>query len=53
MKACVGNTIAIKVTGGFRTIEDTLLMIEAGAMCIGTSRGVEIVEGYKALQSTH
>lgn len=50
MKACVGDAIEIKAAGGVRTVEQALAMIEAGASRIGTSCGVDIVEGFKAMQ---
>ena len=49
MKACVGDSLRIKAAGGIRTVEDALAMVEAGANRIGTSRGVAIVEGYRAM----
>ncbi|WP_242975078.1 deoxyribose-phosphate aldolase [Anaerovirgula multivorans] len=49
MKACVGDHIKIKASGGVRSMEDVLAMIEAGASRIETSSGVKIVEEYKAL----
>lgn len=45
MKAAVGDRCKIKASGGIRTREQALLMIEAGASRIGTSAGVEIVTG--------
>lgn len=45
MKQCVGDHILIKAAGGIRTTAQALAMIEAGASRIGTSCGVEIVEG--------
>lgn len=38
----------VKASGGVRTYEDALKMIEAGATRIGTSNGVAIVTGQKA-----
>ncbi|MGL5437636.1 MAG: deoxyribose-phosphate aldolase [Lachnospiraceae bacterium] len=49
MKSCVGDRIKIKAAGGVRTAEQALTMIEAGADRIGTSCGVEIVEGFQAM----
>ena len=43
---------SIKAAGGIRTAEQALAMIEAGASRIGTSRGIEIVEGFKSMQNT-
>lgn len=45
MKRCVGDDVLVKASGGVRTTEQALAMIEAGASRIGTSNGVEIVEG--------
>ena len=44
--------VKIKAAGGIRTAEQALAMIEAGASRIGTSRGIEIVEGFKSMQNT-
>lgn len=49
MKECVGDQLKIKAAGGIRNAEQALAMIEAGAERIGTSAGVEIVEGYKKM----
>ncbi len=49
MKECVGDAIKIKASGGVKTTEEALAFIAAGASRIGTSSGVEIVEGYKTL----
>lgn len=45
MKAAVGDRCLIKASGGIKTREAALSMIEAGASRIGTSSGVEIVKG--------
>ncbi|WP_010166310.1 deoxyribose-phosphate aldolase [Candidatus Epulonipiscium viviparus] len=50
MKECVGDNLKIKASGGVRTTEQALAMIEAGASRIGTSNGVAIVDGYKDMQ---
>ncbi len=49
MKECVGDNIKIKASGGVRTTEQALAFIKAGANRIGTSAGVEIVDGYKVM----
>ena len=49
MKECVGSRLKIKAAGGIRNAETALAMIEAGAERIGTSAGVEIVEGYRKM----
>ncbi len=41
-KAIVGDQIGIKASGGIRTQEDAVAMIEAGATRLGTSGGVKI-----------
>lgn len=43
MKDTVGDKAEVKASGGVRTYDDALKMIEAGATRIGTSNGVEIV----------
>lgn len=45
MKHTVGDRLKVKASGGIRTKEDALAMIEAGADRIGASRSVEIVLG--------
>ncbi len=49
MKHCVGDGIRVKAAGGIRTVDDALAFLKAGADRLGTSAGVEIVEGYRAL----
>jgi deoxyribose-phosphate aldolase len=36
--------VGIKASGGIRTIEQALALIEAGATRLGTSRGVDLVK---------
>lgn len=43
MKETVGDLAEVKASGGVRTYDDALKMIEAGATRIGTSNGVDIV----------
>jgi len=45
MRKTVGPNMGVKASGGIRTIDDAVRMINAGANRIGTSRAVEIVEG--------
>ena len=47
MRKTVGSDIGVKASGGVRTLEAALAMIEAGASRIGTSSGVAIVEESK------
>ena len=42
-----GEVLEIKAAGGIRTQEDAIKFIEAGATRLGTSRGVDLVEGKK------
>ena len=43
MRATVGEKVGVKASGGIRTLEDALAMIQAGANRIGTSSGVKII----------
>jgi deoxyribose-phosphate aldolase len=43
MRSTVGPNIGVKASGGIRTSEDLLAMIQAGASRIGTSAGVKLV----------
>ena len=45
MRKTVGPDIGVKASGGVRSREDALAMIEAGATRIGASSGVAIVKG--------
>jgi len=45
MKSTVGDALEVKASGGVRTRDDALRMIEAGATRIGTSNGVAIATG--------
>ncbi len=49
MKSVVKDEIKIKASGGIRTTEDAINYINAGAQRLGTSCGVEIIEGYKKI----
>jgi deoxyribose-phosphate aldolase len=44
MRATLPSSVGIKASGGIKTYEQALKMIEAGADRIGTSSGAEIVE---------
>ncbi len=46
MKESISENMKVKASGGIRTKEDFLKMIEAGASRIGTSNGVSIMEGF-------
>jgi deoxyribose-phosphate aldolase len=43
MRRVVGNKMGVKASGGIRSYEDAIRMIESGATRIGTSSGVKIV----------
>lgn len=47
MKAMVGSDVKVKAAGGIRDLNTALAMIDAGAMRIGTSAGVKIVEEFR------
>jgi deoxyribose-phosphate aldolase len=44
MRQEVGGEMGVKASGGVRTLDDLLAMVEAGATRIGTSNGVKITE---------
>ena len=44
MRRLVGPDIGVKASGGIRTLEDLLKMLEAGANRIGASAGVKILQ---------
>lgn len=44
MKEVVGRRLGVKASGGIRTIEDAMSMIEAGAGRLGCSRSVQIIK---------
>lgn len=48
MRQVVGSEIGVKAAGGVRTFADLLTMVAAGANRIGTSAGLQIVEGARA-----
>ncbi|MFT5617199.1 MAG: deoxyribose-phosphate aldolase [Arenicella sp.] len=48
MKKAVGEQLGVKASGGIKTYEDALRMIQAGAERIGTSSGVTIMEQFRA-----
>ena len=48
MRETVGAEMGVKASGGIKTYEDAIAMIEAGATRIGASSGIAIVEGAQA-----
>ncbi len=51
MKKSISSKVAIKASGGIKTFEQALMMIEAGATRLGTSSGVALVSGTQAVGS--
>lgn len=49
MKAIVGDDLKVKASGGVKTVNDCVAMMEAGAERIGTSNGVSIMNEAKSL----
>jgi deoxyribose-phosphate aldolase len=47
MKKHIGDITEIKASGGIKTYDEALALIDAGATRIGTSNGVKIMEGLK------
>ena len=47
MKAALPSAVGIKASGGIKTYEQVIVLIEAGASRIGTSSGVKILETQK------
>jgi deoxyribose-phosphate aldolase len=43
MRATVGDRMGVKASGGIRTLEDALALIEAGATRLGTSAAATIL----------
>jgi len=50
IRQVVGREMGIKASGGIRTIQQAMALINAGANRIGTSTGVQIVEAYDQSQ---
>jgi deoxyribose-phosphate aldolase len=51
MRRAVGPEMGVKASGGIRTLEDLLKMLDAGANRIGASASVKIVEAARAAES--
>ncbi len=49
MRSVVGEDVGVKASGGIRTTEDAMRMIQAGANRIGASASVAIVTGQKSV----
>lgn len=48
MKTVVGDSMKVKASGGVKTVNDCMVMMEAGAERIGASSGVAIMEEAKS-----
>ena len=46
MRSVVGTEIGVKASGGIRSLEQALAMLEAGATRLGTSSGVALVDQF-------
>lgn len=53
MRKTVGPNIGVKASGGVRTREQALAMIEAGANRIGASKGIAIIEAGEADEGSY
>jgi deoxyribose-phosphate aldolase len=51
MKFVVGEKMQVKASGGIRSYEDAIAMINAGAKRLGASAGVKIIAGQKSESS--
>ena len=51
MKFVVGEKLQVKASGGIRSYEDAIAMINAGATRLGASAGVKIIAGQKSESS--
>lgn len=49
MKSIVGSSIKVKASGGIKTVNDCVALMEAGAERIGTSNGVSIMNEAKSM----
>jgi deoxyribose-phosphate aldolase len=53
LRSVVGPKLGVKASGGVRTYEDAVRMIEAGATRLGTSNGLQIVGRSAAASGTY
>ena len=47
MRESVGDLFGVKASGGIKSFDDALMMIQAGANRLGTSSGAEIMKTEK------
>jgi deoxyribose-phosphate aldolase len=50
IRQIIGREMGLKASGGVRTLEQAMALVNAGANRIGTSTGIEIVEAYDQSQ---
>lgn len=50
MRKVVGNEMGVKASGGIRSYEDAIIMVQSGATRIGTSSGVKIITESKNIR---
>ena len=48
VKFVVGEKLQVKASGGIRSYEDAIAMLNAGATRLGASAGVKIIAGQKS-----
>ena len=48
MRTVIGPNIGVKASGGIRTLDELLKMLDAGANRIGSSNGTKIIEEARA-----
>ncbi|MFH0989014.1 MAG: deoxyribose-phosphate aldolase [bacterium] len=51
MRSIVGDTMGVKASGGIKTYQDAVAMVQSGANRLGTSSGIVIVTGGTMAQS--
>lgn len=53
MKSNIASHMEVKASGGVRSLKDVQKMVEAGATRIGTSSGIQIIEGVKDVNTSY
>lgn len=53
MKKAVRSQIGVKASGGIKLMEQALALLQAGATRLGTSSGVSLVSGAKAIKGSY
>ncbi len=49
MRGVVGNETGVKASGGIKTLQDALLLLQAGATRLGCSKSVDIIKEYEII----